>query len=90
MNYEKTRSDANTVKRCSVEMDNIFKDFETSMRHVGAENVGYAIKTSYLKSLVESVTSASVLPQTNRVANQNLSGKVKAVKNYVYYITCSK
>lgn len=61
-----------------------------SAKHVGAENVGYAIKTSYLKSLVESVTSASVLPQTNRVANQNLSGKVKAVKNYVYYITCSK
>lgn len=61
-----------------------------SAKHVGAENVGYAIKTSYLKSLVESVTSASVLPQTNRVANQNLSGKVKAVKNYVYYIKCTQ
>ena len=61
-----------------------------SAKHVGAENVGYAIKTSYLKSLVESVTSANILPQPNRVATQNLSGKVKAVKNYVFYITCSR
>ena len=61
-----------------------------SAKHVGAENVGYAIKTSYLKSLVESVTSANVFPQTNKVATQNLSGKVKAVKNYVFYITCSR
>lgn len=61
-----------------------------SAKHAGAENVGYAIKTSYLKSLIESVTSASFLPHTNRVATQNLSGKVKTVKNYVYYITCTQ
>lgn len=61
-----------------------------SAKHAGAENVGYAIKSSYLRNLVESVTSSSVLPQTNRVANQNLSGKVKAVKNYIYYITCTR
>lgn len=61
-----------------------------SAKHAGAENVGYAIKTSYLKSLVESVTSTNVLPQANRIATQNLSGKVKAVKNYVYYITCTR
>ena len=61
-----------------------------SAKHAGAENVGYAIKSSYLRNLVESVASSSVLPQTNRVANQNLSGKVKAVKNYIYYITCTR
>ncbi len=61
-----------------------------SAKHAGAENVGYAIKTSYLKSLVESVTSTNVLPQANRISTQNLSGKVKAVKNYVYYITCTQ
>ena len=61
-----------------------------SAKHVGAENVGYAIKTSYLKSLVESATSTNVLPQANRIATQNLSGKVKAVKNYVFYITCTR
>ena len=61
-----------------------------SAKHTEAENVGYAIKTAYLKSLVESATSSSVLPQTNRISTQNLSGKVKAVKNYVYYITCTR
>jgi len=61
-----------------------------SAKHAGAENVGYAIKTSYLKTLVESVTSTNVLPQANRIATQNLSGKVKAVKNYIYYITCTR
>ena len=61
-----------------------------SAKHAGAENVGYAIKTSYLKTLVESVTSTNILPQANRIATQNLSGKVKAVKNYVYYIKCTR
>ncbi len=60
-----------------------------SAKHKGAENVGYAIKTSYLKNLMESTVSTNILPQTNRMGGQNLSGKVKLAKNYVYYITCS-
>ena len=60
-----------------------------SAKHKGAENVGYAIKTSYLKNLMESAVTTNILPQTNRLAGQNLSGKVKMAKNYVYYITCS-
>ena len=59
-----------------------------SAKHQGAENVGYAIKTSYLRNLMESAVSTNILPQTNKMAGQNLSGKVKLVKNYVYYITC--
>lgn len=59
-----------------------------SAKHKGAENVGYAIKTSYLKNLMVSVVSTNILPQTNKISGQNLSGKVKLVKNYVYYITC--
>lgn len=61
-----------------------------SAKHLGAENVGYAIKASYLRNLVESAASTNVLPQTNRVTSPNLSGKVKAVKGYVYYIQCSR
>jgi len=61
-----------------------------SAKHLGAENVGYAIKASYLRNLVESVASTNVLPQTNRVTSPNLSGKVKAVKNYVYFIDCTR
>lgn len=60
-----------------------------SAKHVGAENVGYAIKTSYLRNLMESAVSTNILPVTNKISSFNLSGKVKAVKDYVYYIICS-
>ena len=61
-----------------------------SAKHKGAENVGYAIKASYLNNLIESTVSSNILPQTNKISNLNLSGKVKSVKNYVYYIVCSR
>ena len=60
-----------------------------SAKHRGAENVGYAIKASYLRNLMESTISTNILPQMNRISAQNLSGKVKAVKDFVYYIVCS-
>lgn len=60
-----------------------------SAKHKGAENVGYAIKTSYLKNLIESTFPVNVLPHINKMAGKNLSGKVKMLKNYVYYITCT-
>lgn len=60
-----------------------------SAKHRGAENVGYAIKASYLRNLMESTITTNILPQMNRISAQNLSGKVKAVKDFVYYIVCS-
>lgn len=60
-----------------------------SSKHRGAENVGYAIKASYLRNLMESAVSTNILPQNNKISSLNLSNKVKSVKNYVYYITCS-
>lgn len=60
-----------------------------SAKHKGAENVGYAIKASYLRNLMESALSEDILPQTNKIASYKLSDKVKSLKNYVYYITCS-
>lgn len=60
-----------------------------SAKHKGAENVGYAIKTSYLKNLVESSTSTSILPNNNQVVGQPLTEKVKKIKDYVFMITCS-
>ena len=59
-----------------------------SAKHLGAENVGYAIKTSYLRNLMESSINTNIFPQTNRISNLNLSGKVKSVKKFVYYIIC--
>ena len=54
----------------------------------GAENVGYAIKTSYLFSLINSVSSSSIIPQENKVSGVSLSEKVRSVKNYVFFIKC--
>lgn len=59
-------------------------------KHTGAENVGYAIKASYLSNLVESSVSSSILPSNNTISSQPLTGKVKAVKNFVFMIECSK
>ena len=59
-----------------------------SAKHVGAENVSYAIKTSYLKKLIEQSLSTNILPITNKILNMNLTSKVKAIKGCVYYIVC--
>jgi S1-C subfamily serine protease len=61
-----------------------------SAKHNGAENVTYAVKTSYLKNLIESTSLKNILPSDNSIANMSLSGKVKVLTKYVYYITCSK
>ncbi len=60
-----------------------------SSKHTGAENVGYAIKASYLRNLMESGLSANILPSTNSVSTLSLSNKVKNEKNFVFFIECS-
>lgn len=58
-------------------------------KHKDAENVSYAIKVSYLNNLVESASSKLLLPSKNIVSGMTLSNKVKAIKNFVFLITCS-
>lgn len=60
-----------------------------SAKHTGAENVGYAIKASYLRNLMESSLTEDVLPTNNSVSSQPLTGKVKKIKDFVYFIKCS-
>lgn len=60
-----------------------------SAKHEGAENVGYAIKASYLRNLMESSITEDVLPKNNAVSSLPLTGKVRQLKNFVYYIKCS-
>lgn len=60
-----------------------------SAKHAGAENVGYAVKASYLRNLIESTIDNNVIPSTNTVANLSLPAKVKNEKDFVYYIKCS-
>ena len=61
-----------------------------SSKHMGAENVGYAIKTSYLMNLVESAVTSSVIPGNNSISGLPLTEKVKSVKDFVFFIECSK
>lgn len=56
----------------------------------GAENVGYAIKTSYLKILIESSGLNIQFPANNTISTLSLAEKVKRVKDFVFYIECSK
>lgn len=56
----------------------------------GAENVGYAIKISYLKILIESAGLNIQFPTNNTISTLSLAEKVKRVKNFVFYIECSK
>lgn len=58
--------------------------------HAGAENAGYAIKTSYLKILIESTGLNINFPANNTISALSLAEKVKRVKKFVYYIECSK
>ena len=60
-----------------------------SAKHSGAENVGYAIKASYLKNLIESCLSSSIIPSKNIVFTLPLTEKVKTEKNFVFIIHCS-
>ena len=57
--------------------------------HKGTENVGYAIKTSYLKILAETSSISNIFPTYNTVASLPLSGQVKILKKYVFLIKCS-
>ena len=58
-------------------------------QHEGTENVGYAIKTSYLKKLAESSSLSNCFPKNNTVSSLSLSGKVKKLENFVFQIKCS-
>lgn len=59
-------------------------------KHEGAENVGYAIKTSYLKNLIESVASSNIVPTNNTLKGKALKDQVKSIRNNVFLIKCSK
>lgn len=58
-------------------------------KHADAENANYAIKTSYLKNLVESVASSAILPTVSTINGRELKEQVKQTKNFVYMIKCS-
>ena len=58
-------------------------------KHADAENANYAIKVSYLYSLVNSSGLGIKMADGNKVKSKSLSQMVKQVKPYVYLVECS-
>mgnify|MGYP003472089509 FL=1 len=58
-------------------------------KHKDAENASYAIKTAYVKNLVESFTNDNLFTTSNLIANKNLPTQVKLIKPFVYMIQCT-
>ena len=54
-------------------------------KYIGAENVTYAIKTSYLRNLIDLLESRPELPVGN-LSGLDLPEKVKQIKKFVYVI----
>ena len=55
-----------------------------------ADNVGYAIKLSYLRTLLENYEWEDLLPDGKEVESLGtLTEKVNAIKEYVYLVECS-
>ena len=57
-------------------------------KHGWADNAGYAVKTSYLKNLMDMLSSPISLPQTNQLANKNLPQQVELASKYVCLVIC--
>ena len=55
-------------------------------KHLGAENVTYAIKTSYLLNLIDIIPKQLKLPTISQLTNKSLTEQVKLIKNYTYII----
>ena len=57
-------------------------------KHTDAENANYAIKVSYLLSLIKSSDIGIKLPNNN-IGSKSLSKQVKQIEPFVYLIECN-
>lgn len=55
----------------------------------GADNVGYAIKTTYLYNLADISSVLSSIPTSNTIAPLSLPEQVKRTKDFVFLLMCS-
>ena len=58
-------------------------------KHTGAENANYAVKVSYLYSLITSSNLGIDISGNDKVKGKSLSKQVKRIKDFVYLIECS-
>ncbi len=55
-------------------------------KHLGAENVSYAIKSNYLKNLIDLMDQSYVYSSINPLKEKSLTEQVELVKGFVYII----
>ena len=60
-----------------------------SAKHLGAENVNYAVKASYLKTLLENRGMAHIIPGA-KFGVSSFSDKISVLKKYVCRLECGK
>ena len=54
-----------------------------------AQNVGYAVKTSYLENLIETMHINNILPSNSKMDSyKERTAKVEAVRNFIFFIKC--
>ena len=57
-----------------------------SAKHKGAENVSYAVKSSYLINLINTLDKAPTLPTKNLLSGKTLSDQIKLIKDFIFMI----
>ena len=55
-------------------------------KYQGAENVSYAIKAIYLKTLMELCSDTMKVPAINRIMGKTLPEQVSIAKNFIFII----
>ncbi|MEZ5008818.1 MAG: hypothetical protein R2753_11765 [Chitinophagales bacterium] len=55
-------------------------------KHAGAENASYAVKTSYLNSLIELLDDEPKLQTVSIMAKQDINTASEIVKNFVFIV----
>lgn len=58
-------------------------------KHKGTDNVGYAVKSLYLRNIIESVSTTSIITNSNLIETKTLPEKVKSVDSFIFLIECS-
>lgn len=57
-----------------------------SAKHKGAENVSYAVKSSYLINLINALDKAPKLQTKNLLSGKTLTNQIKMLKDYIFMI----
>jgi hypothetical protein len=52
----------------------------------GAENIGYAIKSSYLQNLIDLLAEKIELPKSSKIESLNFTEQIKEISKFVVVV----